>query len=87
MTDTASTATQDQEVSLWDQIRFVTYGHSIADVMLVGIVLVEQCLVQRSNSKKQALRALDAFYIKMAEEIDSKYEQLRADGVTDGRPS
>lgn len=85
MTDAA--IAQDQEVSLIDQMKYVTYGHTIGDVMLVAIILMQQCLVQRSRNKKQALRALDAFYIKMAEEIENNYEQLRFGGETDGRPS
>ena len=69
----------DQEVSLLDQMKYVTYGHTISEVMLVSIIMMQQCLVQRSTSKKQALRALDAFYVKMAEEIDQNYESMRGD--------
>ena len=69
----------EQEVSLLDQMKYVTYGHTIADVMVVSVILMQQCLVQRASSKKQALRALDAFYIKMAEDIDQNYESMRSE--------
>lgn len=69
----------EQEVSLLDQMKYVTYGHTVGDVMLVAVTLLMQSTVQRSTSKKQALRALDCMYIKMAEEIDQNYELMLAD--------
>ena len=69
----------EQEVSLLDQMKYVTYGHTVGDVMLVAITLLMQATVQRATSKKQALRALDHMYIKMAEEIDANYDLMRAD--------
>lgn len=76
-----ASSTDDQEVSLLDQIKWVTYGHPIADVMTIAIAVMQQCIVQMASDKEEALRALDAFHRAMADDIDRSYDDIRIHGA------
>lgn len=81
----ASSVTSDQEVSLLDQIKYVTYGHPVIDVITIASAIMEQCLVQMSRSREHALQMLDTQYIDMAKRIDHDYDDIRVHGALHGK--
>lgn len=77
-TDSPPTQAHDQEVTLLDQIRWVVAGQQVDDVLTVAMMLLVECVVQKSANKATALKAWDAIYAMMADEIDGGYDNLKS---------
>lgn len=75
----------DAEVTLLDQMKWVTFGHQVDDVLLVSMALLMQCVLQRTRSKDAALDFLAAISLQMAHEIDKDYAALKLDGELSGQ--
>jgi len=67
----------DQEVCLLDQARWVFAGHHVDDVMVIAVMLLIECVVQKTVCKEAALRALDLTYLKMADRIGMDYADIK----------
>jgi hypothetical protein len=75
----------DAEVTLLDQMKWVTFGHQVDDVLLVSMALLMQCVVQRTSSKDAALDFWAALSLQAAAEIDRDYDGMRLDGALTGQ--
>lgn len=82
---TVMATAQDTEVALLDQIKWVTFGHPVDDVLLVSLALLMQCVVQRTKNKDAAIDFWAALSLQTAAEIDRDYEAMRLHGTLSGQ--
>ena len=77
----------DAEVTLLDQVKWVTFGFEQADVLIALAILMTETVVATSNSKHEALQNLAALVMSMAQDIDRDYDAIKAAATTSGKAS
>jgi hypothetical protein len=78
----ATCSPQDEEVTLLDQLKWVSFGYSVDDVTVALTILLTEAVVQKTTSKQQALQYLAAAVLRMAEDIERDYEIIKLDATT-----
>ena len=71
----------DQEVTLLDQVRWVTNGYPVADVAVVAQLLLTECCMQNTPDKATALAILDGAHQNMRRQIEGNYWQHRLNSL------
>jgi hypothetical protein len=77
----------DAEVSLLDQLKWVTFGYDPADVFVALAILMTENVVTNTKSKHDALQLLAGTVMRIAEDIDRDYEAIKASVTTSGKAS
>lgn len=64
------------KLSLDEQVRLACWGHNISDVGAIAVNLVLHVIVQKTNTKDQALRLCDLTMQELRGIIERDYEQI-----------
>lgn len=77
----------DAEVSLLDQVKWVTFGYDVDDVVVAHAILMTEAVVRKTTSRHDALTFLAACVMRMAEDINRDYEAIKHSATTSGKAS
>jgi|RhiMethySRZTD1v2_1073278.scaffolds.fasta_scaffold29685_7 hypothetical protein len=77
---TSSDQAKDQRaIRLADQVKLACWGHSINDVGAIAVGLLMNVILQKTESKEQALEYVDLTAKKIHEVIARDYDEMMKD--------